>query len=84
MFKDVWWYGQNRVKLTPMGDKKRTWRTIDKGEWVEHPGCGFGLPHEVIDAASENLARAHRPHKASRFDYELRGMWSGARAVGCS
>ncbi|MDQ3303569.1 MAG: recombinase family protein, partial [Actinomycetota bacterium] len=74
VYKGIWWYGQNRVTLTPMGDKKRAWQKIDKNEWVGIPVQDSGIPHKVIDAARENLDRAYRPRKASKFDYELRGM----------
>lgn len=74
VYKGIWWYGQNRVKLTPMGDKKRAWQKIDKGEWVPIRVADSGIPREVIDAARENVANAYRPRKISQFDYELRGM----------
>ena len=74
VYRGVWWYGQNRVKLTPMGEKKRTWEKIDRSEWIAIPVADSGIPHEVIDAARENVARAYRPRKASVYDYELRGM----------
>ncbi len=74
VYKGIWWYGQNRVKLTPMGDRKRTWQKIDRDEWVAIPVPDSGIPHEVIDSARDAVDRAYRPRKESRFDYELRGM----------
>lgn len=74
VYKGVWWYGQNRVKLTPMGEKRRSWEKIDRDEWVGIPVQDSGIPHEVIDAARENVANSYRPRKTSKFDYELRGM----------
>ena len=74
VYKGTWWYGQNRVKLTPMGDKRRKWEKIDRDEWVGIPVSDSGIPHEVIDAARDAVTRAYHPRKQSRFDYELRGM----------
>ncbi len=74
VYKGTWWYGQNRVKLTPMGEKRRSWQKIGKDEWVAIPVPDSGIPHEIIDAARDAVGRAYRPRKVSRFDYELRGM----------
>ncbi len=74
VYRGVWWYGQNRVKLTPMGEKRRSWQKIDRDEWVAIPVPDSGISHEVIDAARENVSKSYRPRRASRFDYELRGM----------
>lgn len=73
-YKGIWWYGQNRVKLTPMGEKRRKWEKIDRDEWVGIPVADSGIPHEVIDAARDAVNRAYRPRKQSRHFYELRGM----------
>ncbi len=62
------------MKLTPMGDKKRTWQKIDRDEWVAIPVPDSGIPHEVIDAAREAVSNSYCPRRASKFDYELRGM----------
>ena len=78
IFNDVyagtWWYGRNRVKLTPMGEKRRTWEKIKPDEWVAIPVPESGIPKEVIEAARANVENAHRPRRDSKHFYELRGM----------
>lgn len=79
VYAGIWWYGQNRVKLTPDGDNKRTWEKIDRDEWVAIPVPDSGIPHDLIHAARarvQNPIRARRERvndKPTKF-YELRGM----------
>lgn len=74
VYKGTWWYGRNRVKLTPMGDRRRKWEAIDPDEWVAIPVPDCGIPHDLVDTARANVENAYRPRKDSKHFYELRGM----------
>jgi hypothetical protein len=59
----VWWYGVNRVELTPMGDRKRKWYKNPEDEWVAVPVPDAGVPRETVEAARDALNRSYRPRK---------------------
>ncbi len=70
----VWWYGINRVKLTPMGDRRRKWSKNPEEEWVAVPVPDAGIPLETVKTARDALKRSYHPRKESKYFYELRGM----------
>jgi hypothetical protein len=70
----VWWYGVNRVELTPMGDHRRRWSKNPESERVAVPVPDAGIPRETVDAARDALKRSFRPRKESKHFYEVRGM----------
>ena len=76
----VWWYGVNRVELTPMGKRKRKSSKNPEDERVAVPVPDAGLPREMVDAARDALKKSYRPRKKSKHAYELGGM---LRCSGC-
>lgn len=63
VYKGTWWYGVNRVKLTPMGDKRRTWERYPESEHVAVPVPDAGIPHEVIEAARSRIRNGYSPRQ---------------------
>src|SRR3712207_3392510 len=78
IFNDVyggtWWYGRERVELTPMGEKRRNFKKNPESEWIAVAVPDSGVPSETIDAARANLESSHRPRRPSRHYYEIGGM----------
>jgi site-specific DNA recombinase len=74
VYKGTWWYGRERVKLTPMGEKRRTWEKNPETEWIAIPVPDSGIPHEIIEAARANVQSSHRPRRPSKHFYEIGGM----------
>jgi Recombinase zinc beta ribbon domain len=73
-YKGRWYYGQNRVTLTPAGKNKRKHVANPQDEWIAVPVPDSGIPHEVIDRARENLSKNYRPRAQAGHYYELKGM----------
>ena len=70
----LWWYGQNRVTLTPDGKNKRRFERNPEEEWAGTPVPASGLPREIVEAARANLDDRHRPRRKSERYFELRGL----------
>jgi hypothetical protein len=73
-YKGVWYYGRERVTMTPAGKNKRRHTANPEDEWIGVPVPDSGIPHEIIDLARENLTKNYRPRKASQNYYELKGL----------
>ena len=75
VYRGTWWYGRERVELTPMGEKRRNFKKNPESEWIAVAVPDSGVPLETIDAARANLESSHRPRKPSRRHYyEIGGM----------
>jgi site-specific DNA recombinase len=70
----VWWYGMNRVTLTPDADKRRRFDRKPRSQWVAIPIPDAGIPRQWVEAARAQQVKRYRPRKPnSRFN-ELRGI----------
>jgi len=76
----LWFYGQNRVTLTPDSPNKRRFEAKPREEWVGTPAPSSSIPRETIEAARANLDDRHRPRRKADRYYELRGL---LRCEGC-
>jgi site-specific DNA recombinase len=74
VYKGIWWYGKERVKLTPMGKNRRTWQKNPESEWIAIPVADSGIPPEIIEAARANVRASYRPRRPSKHYYEIGGM----------
>ncbi len=74
-YSGVWYYGRDRVTLTPDDPKRnRRFKRNDPADWIGVPVPSSGIPPETIQAARDDLNRRYRPRKnASRYS-ELRGL----------
>jgi site-specific DNA recombinase len=70
----LWWYGRNRVKLTPDSERCRRFEENPRSEWIGTPAPDSATPRETIEAARARLKADHRPRKSARHNYELAGM----------
>jgi site-specific DNA recombinase len=73
-YKGVWYYGQNRVTLTPAGKNRRKIAANPEDEWIAVPVPDSSIPHEIIDRARENLSKNYRPRAQAGHYYELQGL----------
>ena len=73
-YKGTWYYGQNRVTLTPAGKNRRKIATNPENEWIAIPVPDSGIPHEIIDCARENLSKNYRPRAQAGHYYELKRL----------
>jgi Recombinase zinc beta ribbon domain len=73
-YKGTWYYGRERVVLTPAGKNKRKHTLNPEDEWITVPVPNSGVPHEIIDTARENLSRNYRPRAQAGHYYELKGL----------
>ena len=76
----LWFYGQNRVTLTPDSKNKRRFEDRPPEEWVGIPVPDSGISRETVEMARKNLDNRHRPRRKSARYYELRGL---LRCEGC-
>ncbi len=74
VYRGTWWYGRERVELTPMGEKRRNFKKNPESEWIAVAVPDSGVPLETIDAARANIERSHRPRRPSRHYDEIGGM----------
>jgi hypothetical protein len=73
-YKGTWFYGQNRVTLTPSGKNKRKHVANPQDEWIAVPVPDSGIPHKTIGTARENLSTNYRPRAQAGHYYKLKGL----------
>jgi hypothetical protein len=69
----LWWYGRNRVGLTPDAARRRRFEALPESEWIGTPVPDSGIPRETVEAARASLDAAYRPRAKARHRYELAG-----------
>jgi site-specific DNA recombinase len=74
VYKGTWPYGRQRVKMTPMGEKRRSFENNPETQHIAVPVPDSGIPHEIIDAARANIESTYRPRRPSKHYYEVGGM----------
>ena len=69
----IWWYGRNRVRLTPDAARRRRSEALPESEWIGTPVPDSGIPRGTVEAARASLDAAYRPRAKARHRYELAG-----------